>query len=74
MSGSREEVIKGIADRFNASQTQYSSYPEYTGSYAETLTKALAAYRSGTSPTIVQVYEVGTRTMLDSGALSRSTP
>lgn len=69
MSGSREEVIKGIADRFNASQTQYQVTPEYTGSYAETLTKALAAYRSGTPPTIVQVYEVGTRTMLDSGAV-----
>jgi len=69
MSGSREEVIKGIADRFNKSQTQYQVIPEYTGSYAETLTKGLAAYRSGTPPTIVQVYEVGTRTMLDSGAI-----
>ena len=69
MSGSREEVIKGIADRFNKSQTQYQVIPEYTGSYAETLTKALAAYRSDTPPTIVQVYEVGTRTMLDSGAI-----
>jgi sn-glycerol 3-phosphate transport system substrate-binding protein len=69
MSGSREEVIKGIADRFNQSQTQYKVTPEYTGSYAETLTKALAAYRSGTPPTIVQVYEVGTRSMLDSGAV-----
>ena len=69
MSGSREEVIKAMADRFNQSQTQYQVQPEYTGSYAETLTKALAAYRSGTPPTIVQVYEVGTRSMLDSGAI-----
>ena len=69
MSGSREEVIKGIADRFNQSQDKYTVTPEYTGSYAETLTKALAAYRSGTPPTIVQVYEVGTRSMLDSGAI-----
>ena len=69
MSGSREEVIKGIADRFNQSQTKYQVKPEYTGSYAETLTKALAAYRSGTPPTIVQVYEVGTRSMLDSDAV-----
>jgi sn-glycerol 3-phosphate transport system substrate-binding protein len=69
MSGSREEVIKGIADRFNASQTKYQVTPEYTGSYAETLTKALTAYRSDTPPTIVQVYEVGTRTMLDSDAI-----
>jgi sn-glycerol 3-phosphate transport system substrate-binding protein len=69
MSGSREKVIQGIAERFNQSQTKYQVKPEYTGSYAETLTKALAAYRSGTPPTIVQVYEVGTRTMLDSDAI-----
>lgn len=69
MSGSREEVINGIADRFNQSQSDYQVTPEYTGSYAETLTKALAAYRTGAAPTVVQVYEVGTRTMLDSGAI-----
>jgi len=69
MSGSREEVVNGIAERFNQSQSQYRVLPEYTGSYAETLTKALAAYRTGTAPVIVQVYEVGTRTMLDSNAI-----
>lgn len=68
MSGSRADVIAGIADRFNASQDQYQVTAEYTGSYAETLTKALAAYRTGEPPTIVQVYEVGTQTMLDSNA------
>jgi sn-glycerol 3-phosphate transport system substrate-binding protein len=69
MSGSREEVVNGIAERFNASQDTYKVTPEYTGSYAETLTKALAAYRSGEAPNVVQVYEVGTQTMLDSGAI-----
>ena len=69
MSGSREEVVNGIVERFNAANPDVHMTAEYTGSYAETLTKALAAYRTGQPPTIVQVYEVGTQTMLNSGAI-----
>ncbi len=69
MSGSREEVVNGLAQRFNEANPQYEVVPEFTGTYAETLTKALAAYRTGEPPTIVQVYEVGTQTMLDSGGI-----
>jgi sn-glycerol 3-phosphate transport system substrate-binding protein len=39
------------------------------GTYAETLTAALAAYRAKTPPHIVQVFDVGTQTMLLSGAI-----
>ncbi|RME46247.1 MAG: ABC transporter substrate-binding protein [Chloroflexi bacterium] len=69
MSGSRGEVVTDLVDTFNAKFPQYKVEAEYTGSYAETLTKALAAYKAGKPPTIVQVYEVGTQTMLDSGAI-----
>lgn len=69
MSGSRAEVLQGLVDQFNADNPDVQIVAEYTGSYAETLTKALTAYGSGGSPHIVQVYEVGTRTMLDSGAI-----
>jgi len=69
MSGSRGEVVKELVDSFNASHPNITVQAEYTGSYAETLTKALAAYRAGKPPNIVQVYEVGTETMLDSGAI-----
>jgi len=69
MSGSRAEVLQGLVDQFNAENPDINVVAEYTGSYAETLTKALTAYSSGEGPHIVQVYEVGTRTMLDSGAI-----
>lgn len=69
MSGSRAEVLQGLVDQFNAEHPDIQIVAEYTGSYAETLTKALTAYSSGEAPEIVQVYEVGTRTMLDSGAI-----
>ncbi|GAB4576114.1 MAG: ABC transporter substrate-binding protein [Anaerolineae bacterium] len=69
MSGSRAEVVQAIVDAFNASQSDVHVTAEFKGSYAETLTAAIAAYRAGEAPHIVQVYEVGTRTMLDSGAI-----
>jgi len=69
MSGSRAEVVQALVDGFNEANPDVSLVAEFTGSYAETLTKALTAYSAGDAPDIVQVYEVGTRTMLDSGAI-----
>lgn len=69
MSGSRAEVLQELVDQFNAENPDVQVVAEYTGSYAETVTKALTAYSSDEGPHIVQVYEVGTRTMLDSNAI-----
>ncbi len=69
MSGSRADIVQQLVDGFNAENPDVNLVPEFTGSYAETLTKALTAYSAGEAPDIVQVYEVGTRTMLDSGAI-----
>jgi sn-glycerol 3-phosphate transport system substrate-binding protein len=69
MSGSRGEVVQAIVDAFNEANDDVQINAEFKGSYAETLTAAIAAYRADEAPHIVQVYEVGTRTMLDSGAI-----
>jgi sn-glycerol 3-phosphate transport system substrate-binding protein len=70
MSGSRGDVINAFADDFNKTNKYgITVKPEYTGSYAETVTKALAAFKTGKPPHIVQVYEVGTQTMRDSKAI-----
>jgi sn-glycerol 3-phosphate transport system substrate-binding protein len=70
MGGARYEAItKDIAAGFNKANPSYVIEPLYTGSYAETVTKAIAAIRAGSPPHIVQVFEVGTQTMLDSGAI-----
>ena len=55
-----EEIVAG----YNASQTDYHVTPVYKGSYAETMTAAIAAFRAGEQPDIVQVFEVGTGTMM----------
>lgn len=69
MSGSRLGVVESIIESFNATHPDFEVKPLFTGSYAETLTKYVAAYPTGTGPNMVQVYEVGTQTMIDSEAI-----
>jgi sn-glycerol 3-phosphate transport system substrate-binding protein len=64
MTAVNGERINKIAADFNASQTDYKVIPVFKGSYAETMTAAIAAYRAGNPPDIVQVFEVGTATMM----------
>src|SRR5215470_16856683 len=63
------ERVNDMAAKFNASQSEYVVKAVNKGTYAETLNAAVAAYRSKQPPHIVQVYEVGTQTMLSSGAV-----
>jgi sn-glycerol 3-phosphate transport system substrate-binding protein len=58
------ERVNKIAADFNASQSGYKIMPVYKGSYPETMTAAIAAYRAGNPPNIVQIFEVGTATMM----------
>jgi sn-glycerol 3-phosphate transport system substrate-binding protein len=69
MTGFLGERVNEIANKFNASQTEYVVNAVYKGSYPETLTAGIASYRAKTHPHILQVFEVGTQTMLSSGAI-----
>ncbi|MCG7499433.1 sn-glycerol-3-phosphate ABC transporter substrate-binding protein UgpB [Vibrio sp. Of7-15] len=64
MGGSLGEKVNEIAAGFNASQTDFTVKPVYKGSYPETMTGAIAAFRAKKQPHIVQVFEVGTATMM----------
>lgn len=64
MSGQHNEKINEIAAGFNASQKDYKLVPVYKGSYPESMTAAIAAFRAGNAPHILQVFEVGTATMM----------
>jgi len=69
MSGGRTAAVERIVDGFNAEHDDINVTAQFTGSYAETLTQGISAVRSGNPPHIIQVYEVGTQTMLDSEAI-----
>lgn len=64
MSGELGAKLEAVAAGFNESQDQYTVTPVYRGTYGETLTAAIAAFRANEQPAIVQVYEVGTGTMM----------
>ena len=53
-----------LAKRFNESQSDYKVNAVYKGSYPEAMAAAIAAYRAGNAPHILQVFEVGTATMM----------
>ena len=65
MSGALGEEVKRIPDGFNASQGEVEQI--FKGSYPETLTAAIAAWRAGQAPHLVQMFEVGTGSMLAAG-------
>jgi sn-glycerol 3-phosphate transport system substrate-binding protein len=64
MTGKNGEMVKAICDKFNASQSNYVVNQVYKGSYSDTMNAGIAAFRAGQAPGIIQVYEVGTATMM----------
>ena len=64
MTGGNNDVIVKLANDFNASQSEYKVVPTYKGSYADTMNAGIAAFRAGNAPHIMQVFEVGTATMM----------
>jgi sn-glycerol 3-phosphate transport system substrate-binding protein len=64
MGGVNGERVNKIANDFNATQSAYKVVPVYKGNYTETMTAAVAAFRAHKQPHIVQVFEVGTATMM----------
>ncbi len=66
MSGALGEWVTDIAKDFNGRQTAYKVTPVFKGTYDESMTAAVAAFRAGNAPHVLQVFEVGTATMMAS--------
>ena len=66
MTAVNGEVVNDLAKNFNASQSAYKIVPTFKGNYTESFTAAVAAFRAGNAPHILQVFEVGTATMMAS--------
>jgi sn-glycerol 3-phosphate transport system substrate-binding protein len=64
MGGQLGERTDAFATDFNAMQDSCTVNSVYQGNYTETMTAAIAAFRAGEQPNIVQVFEVGTATMM----------
>jgi sn-glycerol 3-phosphate transport system substrate-binding protein len=66
MTGALSDRVLALADQFNNSQSNYKITATYKGGYDEAMAAAIAAYRAGNAPNILQVFEVGTATMMQS--------
>jgi sn-glycerol 3-phosphate transport system substrate-binding protein len=64
MGGELGKKLDEIVANYNKSQDKYQVVASYKGTYAETMTAAIAAFRAKQQPDIVQVFEVGTGTMM----------
>ena len=71
MTAALGDEVDRITREFNASQNEVELTAIYKGSYADTLTATIAASRAGQAPHMVQVFEVGTGTMLNAGKAAK---
>ncbi|EBV2049187.1 sn-glycerol-3-phosphate ABC transporter substrate-binding protein, partial [Salmonella enterica subsp. enterica serovar Java] len=69
MEGELGKEVDSLAQRFNQANPDYKIVPVYKGNYEQNLSAGIAAFRTGNAPAILQVYEVGTATMMASKAI-----
>lgn len=67
------EETNRLCANFNASQSAVEIVPTFKGTYPEVLTAAIAAWRAGQAPHLVQMFEVGTGSMLAAGPAVKQT-
>lgn len=63
-TGRLGDLLKQQVKQFNASQSEYKIIESHKGNYSETLNAGIAAFRAKQQPHILQVFEVGTATMM----------
>ncbi|RGD57851.1 ABC transporter substrate-binding protein [Kitasatospora xanthocidica] len=67
MTGKNAEVLNGLVGQFNAAhQGKIEVKAEFQGKYDELVTKYKAAVQQKGTPALAQVYDIGTRFMIDS--------
>ncbi|MCC7060757.1 MAG: sn-glycerol-3-phosphate ABC transporter substrate-binding protein UgpB, partial [Burkholderiaceae bacterium] len=64
MTGALNDRVNELAKGYNESQKEFRVVPVYKGAYPESMAAAIAAFRAGNAPHILQVFEVGTATMM----------
>ena len=69
MRSARGEVCQAMIDKFNASQDKYVVIGTNKGNYDEVVNAGIAAIRAHKQPHLLQSFEVGTQTMMLSGAI-----
>lgn len=69
MGGWRIEVIQNMVNEFMKVNPDIEVEVQYVGSYEEILAKTVASVQAGTPPHVVQLNEISTQKMVDSGVI-----
>ncbi|CDO39594.1 sn-glycerol-3-phosphate ABC transporter substrate-binding protein UgpB [Bartonella henselae] len=64
MSGELGKQTENLINDFNASQSEYKVIPSFRGEYEEGMISLISAFRGKQQPVLVQIYEIGTGTMM----------
>jgi len=64
MEGALGDRVNGLVEEFNKKNPDYQVKAVYKGNYGESMNAGIAAFRAGNAPDILQVFEVGTATMM----------
>ncbi|WP_172326773.1 extracellular solute-binding protein [Mangrovicoccus sp. HB161399] len=68
-TGTGEEAIQAACAAFNAAQDDHRATCVGLGGYETAMQKAIAAYRSGQHPALIQFFDAGTLDLMLSGAV-----
>ena len=71
LTGPNADEVNRLARAFSENQSEAEVQPIYKGSYADVLTAAIAAWRADQAPHLVQIFEVGTGSMLAAGPATK---
>ncbi|TCL71667.1 carbohydrate ABC transporter substrate-binding protein (CUT1 family) [Hydrogenispora ethanolica] len=69
MGGHNMEVVNSLVDQFNKTHPGIKVEAQMAGTYDDVLSKTQAAVRTKTAPHVIQIFEIGTRVMIDSGII-----
>ena len=67
MSGVPQETLNSIVEEYNNSQDEVQVNAEFQGTYEESLPKFHSVAGTKDAPTMIQVQEIGTMSMINSG-------
>ncbi|MEK3911371.1 ABC transporter substrate-binding protein [Paenibacillus sp. FSL H7-0331] len=70
MGGSNTKVVEQLVTDYNSSQNKVQVEAVYQGSYDDLLSKLKASMGTNEGPSVVQMYEIGSRFMIDSKAIT----
>ena len=64
LTGQGGELLNKYADQFNKSQTEYKAVVSFKGQYPEQRAAAVASFRAGNPPHIMQMFDAGSGDMM----------